>query len=236
MIFSYKGSNGQTASFWTPRRWPGTWSRRAALAAGVGPDLPVDVLLRREGPAVPPGGPGQPGAREAWRQPPRHQRAERPGTRRGQQPVPAVYASRAYAGQQDHRLDPVRGQACRRQCDSAAVGVSHQHGTLDAARVQLVEYRSGVRGEPGRRPRVGTVSRPVDRDRPERGGQPPGELLPVGSRSWLPVQRTSTGGCSLPGGSATAARAVFMSSARHADRPSATGGTLAIQPKRPARN
>ena len=39
-------------------------------------------------------------------------------------------------GEQDHRRYPVRRQARRRPCHPAAVGVPHQHRSLDAARVQ----------------------------------------------------------------------------------------------------
>jgi hypothetical protein len=64
--------------------------QRPGSAARLGPDLPVDVLVGAQRAAAPPAGMSEPGPRDPWRQPPRHQRAQRPGARCGQQPVPDV--------------------------------------------------------------------------------------------------------------------------------------------------
>ena len=69
----------------------------AVPAAGLGPDLPVDMPIRGERPTPQPGDQSQPGAGDPGRQAPRHKRAHRTRARRGQQPVPAVHASRAHA-------------------------------------------------------------------------------------------------------------------------------------------
>jgi hypothetical protein len=162
---------------------------RGVLAARFAPDLPVDVLVRARRAAAPPAYLGQPGTGDPWRQPPRHQRAQRPHQRCGQQPVPAVHASGADAGEQDHCLHPVRRQARHGQCHSAAVGVPHQHRSLDAARVQVIEHGLRVHSEPAGPKPAGAVSRPVSRDGMELCRQPPGHLQPVGGRARLPVQQ-----------------------------------------------
>ena len=56
---------------------------RGALAARLAPDLPVDMLIRARRAAAPPGDLGRPGAGDLWRQPPCHQRAQRPHQRCG---------------------------------------------------------------------------------------------------------------------------------------------------------
>jgi len=104
----------------------------AAVAVRLSPDLPVDMLAGGQRPGLPPGEPGQPGPGDPWCQPPRGQGAQRPCAWCGQQPVPRVHTSWAYARQQDYRLDPVRRQAGRCQCHPAAVGVAHEHRALDA--------------------------------------------------------------------------------------------------------
>ena len=69
--------------------------QRALSAARVAPDLPVDVLVRTQRAAAPPGDPGEPGTGDPWRQPPRRQRAQLPCAGCGEQPVPAGQAPRA---------------------------------------------------------------------------------------------------------------------------------------------
>jgi hypothetical protein len=56
--------------------------QRAVPVARVAPDLPVDMLVRAQRAAAPPGGPGEPGEPgpgQPWRQPPRRQRAQLAG-------------------------------------------------------------------------------------------------------------------------------------------------------------
>jgi len=67
--------------------------------------------------------------------------------------------------------------------------VAHQHRARDAAPVQVVEDGAGVRGEPSGRLRAAAVARPVGGNRVELGGQPCGDLVPVGGRAGLPVQQ-----------------------------------------------
>ena len=163
--------------------------QRVVSAARVAPDLPVDMLVRAQRAAAPPGDPGEPGPGHPWRQPPGHQRAQLPCAGCGEQLVPAIHAPGADAGEQDHRLDPAGRQGRRRQCDPAAVGVAHEHRGGDAARVQVVEDGAGVRGEPAGRKLAGAVAWPVGGDGVELCGQPRGDLLPVGGRAGLPVQQ-----------------------------------------------
>jgi hypothetical protein len=98
-------------------------------------------------------------------------------------------APRADAREQHYRRHPAGRQARRRQRHPAAVGVPHEHRARDAARVQVGEDRAGVRGEPPRRKLAGAVSRAVRCHGVKLGGQPSGDLLPVGGRAGLPVQQ-----------------------------------------------
>ena len=163
--------------------------QRVASAARMAPDLPVDMLVRPQRAAPPPGNPGQPGPGHPWRQPPRYLRAQLACAGCGEQPVPAGQAPWTNAPEQDHRLYPARRQARRRQRYPAAVGVPHEHRARDAARVQVVEDGAGVLGEPAGRKPAGAVAWPVGRDGVKRGGQPSGDQLPVGGRAGLPVQQ-----------------------------------------------
>src|SRR5580700_3254099 len=64
-----------------------------------------------------------------------------------------------------------------------------QHGAVNAAHVQVVDDSAGVGGESAGRKLTGAISRPVCRDRVELGRQLSGNLMPVGRRAWLTMQR-----------------------------------------------
>jgi hypothetical protein len=88
--------------------------QRPPSVARLAPDLPVDVFVRPQRAAPPPGDPSQPGPGHPRRQLPRHLRAQPACARCGEQPVPAGHASRADAREQDHRRYPARCPARRR--------------------------------------------------------------------------------------------------------------------------